>query len=74
MSLEYFVTHVLQFKYCSLMNVPHCGDFELNTRLTWDTFRFQDVLNNSDHQAVLQLTNLIAGRYFFTLEVKMKKD
>ena len=51
------------------MNVPHSGDFELNACLTF-TFRFQDVLNNSDHQAVLQLTNLIAGRYFFTLEVE----
>ncbi|XP_021367738.1 dyslexia-associated protein KIAA0319-like protein isoform X2 [Mizuhopecten yessoensis] len=28
-----------------------------------------DVLNGSDHQAVLQLTNLVAGRYIFTLKV-----
>ena len=31
---------------------------------------FQYVLNHSDHQAVLQLSNLVAGRYIFTLEVK----
>ena len=29
----------------------------------------QDVLNNSDHQAVLQLANIVAGRYVFTLTV-----
>ena len=29
----------------------------------------QEVLNNSDHQAVLQLVNLVAGRYVFTLTV-----
>ncbi|XP_064597455.1 dyslexia-associated protein KIAA0319-like protein [Liolophura sinensis] len=28
-----------------------------------------DVLNGSDHQAVLQITNVIAGRYVFVLEV-----
>ncbi|XP_052763495.1 dyslexia-associated protein KIAA0319-like protein [Mya arenaria] len=28
-----------------------------------------DILNNSDHQAVLQLVNLVAGRYVFTLNV-----
>ncbi|XP_060065964.1 dyslexia-associated protein KIAA0319-like protein [Ylistrum balloti] len=28
-----------------------------------------EVLNGSDHQAVLQLTNLVAGRYIFTLKV-----
>ncbi|XP_033727341.1 dyslexia-associated protein KIAA0319-like protein isoform X2 [Pecten maximus] len=28
-----------------------------------------DVLNGSDHQAVLQLTNLVAGRFIFTLKV-----
>lgn len=31
---------------------------------------FQDILNNSDHQAVLQLVNLVAGQYIFTLTVK----
>lgn len=29
-----------------------------------------DILNNSDHQAVLQLVNLVAGQYIFTLTVK----
>ena len=29
----------------------------------------QDVLNHSDSQAVLQLVNLVAGRYIFTLTV-----
>jgi hypothetical protein len=27
------------------------------------------VVNNTDHQAVLQLVNLVAGRYTFTLTV-----
>ena len=27
-------------------------------------------MNNSDHQAVLQLVNLVAGQYIFTLTVK----
>ena len=31
---------------------------------------FQDILNNSDHQAVLQLVNLVAGQYIFSLTVK----
>lgn len=31
---------------------------------------FQDILNNSDHQAVLQLVNLVAGKYTFTLTVE----
>ncbi len=30
----------------------------------------QDVLNGTDSAAVLQLTNLVQGRYFFTLEVE----
>lgn len=29
-----------------------------------------DILNSSDHQAVLQLVNLVAGQYIFTLTVK----
>jgi len=29
-----------------------------------------DIINGSDHQAVLQLTNLVSGRYIFTLEVQ----
>lgn len=29
-----------------------------------------DILNNSDHQAVLQLVNVVAGQYIFTLTVK----
>ena len=33
-------------------------------------FVFQDILNNSDHQAVLQLVNVVAGQYIFTLTVK----
>ncbi len=33
-------------------------------------FVFQEVLNKSDHQAVLQLINLVSGRYIFTLEVQ----
>ena len=27
------------------------------------------MVNRSDHQAILQLANLVAGRYVFTLEV-----
>ena len=30
---------------------------------------FQNVVNNSDHQAVLQLVDLVAGHYVFTLTV-----
>uniref|UniRef100_A0A4W5KJV9 KIAA0319 like n=1 Tax=Hucho hucho TaxID=62062 RepID=A0A4W5KJV9_9TELE len=33
----------------------------------------QDVLNNSDHQAVLFLTNLVEGKYSFTLTVTDSK-
>ena len=29
----------------------------------------QNVVNNSDHQAVLQLVDLVAGHYVFTLTV-----
>lgn len=29
----------------------------------------QDVINGSDHQAVLQLMNLVAGSYIFTLTI-----
>ncbi len=29
----------------------------------------QDVLNHSDHQAILQLTNLVEGDYSFVLTV-----
>lgn len=32
-------------------------------------FLFKDVLNNSDHQAVLFLGNLVEGKYSFTLTV-----
>lgn len=31
---------------------------------------FQDIVNGSDHSSMLQLTNLVAGRYVFTLIVK----
>lgn len=30
---------------------------------------FQDVINNSDHQAVLRLSNLVEGMYKFKLTV-----
>ena len=30
----------------------------------------QTVVNNSDHRAVLQLVNLVAGHYLFTLTVE----
>lgn len=33
----------------------------------------QDVLNNSDHQAVLFLGNLVMGKYIFTLTVTDSK-
>ena len=33
----------------------------------------QDVLNNSDHQAVLLLGNLVEGKYAFTLTVTDSK-
>lgn len=33
------------------------------------SFFFKDVLNNSDHQAVLYLGNLVEGKYSFTLTV-----
>lgn len=36
-------------------------------------FSLQDVLNNSDHQAVLFLGNLVAGKYTFTLTVTDSK-
>lgn len=36
-------------------------------------FLFQDVLNNSDHQAVLFLSNLVEGKYTFTLTVTDSK-
>ncbi len=36
-------------------------------------FLFQDVLNNSDHQAVLFLGNLVEGKYSFTLTVTDSK-
>lgn len=36
-------------------------------------FLLQDVLNNSDHQAVLFLGNLVEGKYTFTLTVTDSK-
>lgn len=45
-----------------LVPVPHAGGFV-----------FQDVLNNSDHQAVLFLGNLVEGKYSFTLQVTDSK-
>ena len=32
-------------------------------------YTYQDVLNGSDHQAVLQMVNLVAGWYIFSLKV-----
>lgn len=37
--------------------------------VVYDVFDFQDVLNGSDHEAVLQLVNLVAGKYIFKLTV-----
>lgn len=40
---------------------------------TFVLFLFKDVLNNSDHQAVLFLGNLVEGKYSFTLTVTDSK-
>lgn len=34
----------------------------------WTDF-FQDILNHSDHQSILQLANLVEGAYTFVLTV-----
>lgn len=39
----------------------------------WPLAFQQDVLNNSDHQAVLFLGNLVEGKYSFTLTVTDSK-
>lgn len=39
----------------------------------WPLVFQQDVLNNSDHQAVLFLGNLVEGKYSFTLTVTDSK-
>jgi len=37
--------------------------------IKWRCFVFQDVINNSDHQAILRLSNLVEGMYKFKLTV-----
>jgi hypothetical protein len=41
----------------------------ISEEVKYSRFVFQDILNKSDHQAVLQLANLVAGKYVFTLTV-----
>lgn len=41
----------------------------LRIHVVYDVFDLQDVLNGSDHGAVLQLVNLVAGKYIFRLTV-----
>lgn len=41
--------------------------------ISYVIYLWKDVLNNSDHQAVLFLGNLVAGKYSFTLTVTDSK-